>query len=360
MLIREWFLYPVLLYWGKRLKEHVQVMGDIVSIEIEAWRLLLVPFLLMFSLFVIGLIMKYSPVKDENEKKTLTSWITKKDILYWSLIVCIVAIGIFTFQYKNDGEVISHWGFAGTIVSIILAVIAIGFTLFQTLTHSLSSEKIEKSAERIEKASTELDSTKLEQASEIITNTSKYIAEFNANVEVRLEKITEEIMTMRDVHLNYNSRLDTLFFNKEENEGNESSNLNEKSLNIDLEDFFDRVFPRLAEIPRFFLYSTFFFSHTDTLKNSKNRFEFVFKVTEFQMDFRLEDEDKHKNRVRRIRRQGANMGSLGAVTTLVDHLGILKDYRDKDERSRMVLLEKAGRSISTENKEFLEQFNVND
>lgn len=341
-------------------------MGDIVSIKIEAWWLLLVPLLLILTLFIIALIMKYSPDEEKNEKKTLTSWITNKDILYWSLIVCLGAIGIFTFQYKSSADVISHWGFAGTIVSIILAVIAIGFTLFQTLTHSLSSEKIGKSADRIEKASTGLGSTELLQAVEIIKDTSQNIAGYNLQVEEKLGNLTEELLTIKDSQLESSGKFDALISIQEDSvlESSEKSDLDKNKIemdvdiDIDIDDFMENVFPGFGMMTRYFLYIVLLLSETDVLTEKKKRTNFLVLITNHEIEVRFKGKvlEGQANNNRKYYVRGMNLGFLTAAENYGRQIGILKAFKSKDEESIRVLLKKAEKGISSKRLEFLEQF----
>ncbi|KOS60585.1 hypothetical protein FJQ98_12060 [Lysinibacillus agricola] len=165
-------------------------MGDIVNVEIRAWWLLIIPLLLIFSLFIIAMVMK-NPANEkekniEEKEKTLTSWIEKKDILYWLLIMCLGAISIFTYQYSGDKNVISHWGFAGTIVSIILAVLAIIYTYYQSATTVDSTKRLEKSAKKVEKVS-----TRVEVATKELENNN--LNEIISDLEKRLSSLLLEM-----------------------------------------------------------------------------------------------------------------------------------------------------------------------
>jgi len=179
-------------------------MSTQVPISISAWWLIIIPVLLILLIGIIVLIVnhlvntKQKKIDGENSEnkncddKTLTGWIEKKDLLYWLLIICLGTISLFTFRYKDATEVISHWGFAGTIVSIILAVVAIGFTLFQTLSSNLSSEKIAESAEKIERATDNLDTEMLLETSKIMNNAAKFLEERMFVIEEGLHSLNEE------------------------------------------------------------------------------------------------------------------------------------------------------------------------
>lgn len=332
-------------------------MGEIVSIEIKVWWLLLVPFLLLFSLIVIAVIIEKSfndKLEEKNEKKTLTSWITKKDILYWLLLVCMGAISLFTYQYRGSDEVIGHWGFAGTIVSIILAVVAIGFTLFQTLSSDLSSAKILTSAEKIENASAGLDSTKLQDASDIITKTSENIASYTSKVEEKLEKLTEELLSIKHAQIDSGTKFNELisYYESSSLENNEQGLSKVGEPLIDINSFIDNVFPNLTYMPRFYIFSIFYMYENNIQLIKEKRTFFLKELSKFQLEGRGNEVDlTFPDNIDYL--NGANMSSLGASRSFIVRLGILKSYKNLEKEDRMGLLEISEKHIKTIDHQFL-------
>ncbi|XRD24065.1 hypothetical protein AABM34_16910 [Lysinibacillus fusiformis] len=228
-------------------------MRTLVPINVPAWLLIMMPVLLIILISIIVLIavhlvktkQKATNHKDEKnnnyEDKTLTSWIKKKDLLYWLLIICLGTISLFTFRYKDATEVISHWGFAGTIVSIILAVIAIGFTLFQTLSSDLSSAKIAESADKIVNASRELDSSELQKSSDIIKDAASGLIQMQSIIESKFNNLTTELSELKKYHQESLSVLSNLHANSKLKNGENTDII------LSMEDFIQKLFPKLSD-----------------------------------------------------------------------------------------------------------------
>lgn len=160
-----------------------------VSINIPIWMILGIG----VFVFIIMLLRNYNKDKEISKKIQKTSdeenldneesslnWIEKKDLLYWIIIICLGTISIFTFKYKTADEVIDHWGFAGTIVSIILAVLAIIYTYYQSATTVDSTKRLERSAKKVQKATTRVEEVTKELES---NNVKKVISELEKNIQ---------------------------------------------------------------------------------------------------------------------------------------------------------------------------------
>ncbi|MDH5163931.1 hypothetical protein [Heyndrickxia oleronia] len=91
-----------------------------------------------------------------EDKQGKSNFPTKKDMAYWILILILFIIGSFTFYYGSKKDVISHIGFAGTIVSILLAVIAIIYSFYQSSTYENVNYKLDNSAQKIKNATDKL------------------------------------------------------------------------------------------------------------------------------------------------------------------------------------------------------------
>jgi uncharacterized membrane protein YciS (DUF1049 family) len=76
-----------------------------------------------------------------------------------SVIIILVAIIVFliTHKYGSDNEIVSHVGFAGTLISIILAVIAIIYTFYQSSMYQSSTMKLDQSAEKIKELTNKIE-----------------------------------------------------------------------------------------------------------------------------------------------------------------------------------------------------------
>lgn len=220
--------------------------------------LILLLVILFFTLFLtIILITKNRNMDNKVDTNNLFSWIEKKDLLYWLIILCLGAISCLTFQYSGNKNAVSHWGFAGTIVSIILAVVAIGFTLFQTLASNLSSEKIAVSADKIEKASNGLNVNELMKAGEIINNVSNNILIHNDKLQNQVHDLNEELKSLKTEHKKYYSMLDSFIVNSS---NNKSDDIN---VNLSEKDFINQIYKELPFMQQFVIYTLFKFQEND-------------------------------------------------------------------------------------------------
>lgn len=311
-------------------------MSTQVPISFSAWWLILIPILLILLNGIIVLIVnhlvktkqkKMARVNIENKNcddKTLTSWIEKKDLLYWLLIICLGTISLFTFRYKNATEVISHWGFAGTIVSIILAVVAIGFTLFQTLSSNLSSEKIAVSADKIEKATMNLDTKTLLESSEIMNNAATFLKEKILTIEERLYSLDEEQKRFNEIAATgfSNIKNETLL-----PDGQGVYNLNK---------FIDEIYINLPYKPKIYIYTYFRLNMLGIFVSDLVQSEMVNAITDYDKIVQLGEE---------LYLKGANMGSQGATLTFVINLGILTQFLNSSKEEKEEIIKKCVDSL---------------
>lgn len=136
-----------------------------------------------------------------DKEESSLNWIEKKDLLYWIIIICLGTISIFTFKYKTADEVIDHWGFAGTIISIILAVLAIIYTYYQSATTVDSTKRLERSTKKVQKAT-----TRVEEATKDLENNN--ISNVMNEFEERLAAIIREMQ--KGIHDNITSNFEPL------------------------------------------------------------------------------------------------------------------------------------------------------
>ncbi len=75
-------------------------------------------------------------------------------ILIWTGLL------VFAFFYGKDGNaIVSYIGFAGTLVSIVLAIAALIFAYYQNSVYGSANEKLDTSANKIERVTESLDRT---------------------------------------------------------------------------------------------------------------------------------------------------------------------------------------------------------
>lgn len=89
------------------------------------------------------------PEKKKSKIEKINNWIERKDLVYWLIIV--VLLWLLSSDYgKENPVVLDNWNFTGTIVSIILAILAIVYTYAQNSTTLLTTNKLGESADKIE------------------------------------------------------------------------------------------------------------------------------------------------------------------------------------------------------------------
>ncbi len=70
---------------------------------------------------------------------------SKKDLVYWILLLTIISIAVIVWLYNDPGKFNTQISLAGTLLSIALAVIAIIFSIIQ----SSNVEQLSSMAERV-------------------------------------------------------------------------------------------------------------------------------------------------------------------------------------------------------------------
>ncbi|MBX8942557.1 hypothetical protein [Lysinibacillus sp. K60] len=289
-------------------------MEDMVLVEFNAWWLLVVPTMLIITIVILTLIVKIPPlIKKDLKKKSLTSWIEVKDLLYWLLIICLGSISLFTYQYRENSEVIDHWGFAGTIVSIILAVVAIGFTLFQTLSSNLSSEKIAESAEKIERATDSLDTETLLKSSEIMNNAATFLTE-------RISLIEKSLLSLDTEQKRFNEIAATGF--------NSNKALSDNEDGYNLNKFIDEIYPYLPFYSQLFTYAYMCLNSIGIDINDEIRNELRNLINDYDQEVNGYGEQMmHYS-------DGAVYASEGATFSFVFSLGIIYQFSNNPQNEK--------------------------
>lgn len=102
-----------------------------------------------------------------KEKLKNSEWI----LIILVIVLLLIIIFIFVTYYGSNKDIVSYVGFAGTIVSIILAILAIVYTYYQNVSQQQSSYRI--SEQIIKLASV---TSKLNEIDEIVINLRQTLA----------------------------------------------------------------------------------------------------------------------------------------------------------------------------------------
>jgi hypothetical protein len=110
-------------------------------------------------------------------------WVTKKDLTYWVIFSALLWLLSSDFG-DGDQALLDNWAFASTIVSIILAVLAIVYSYYQGFTAVDTTRKMEESAKKIVKVSDQLENKSLDKFFKDIENK---IESLNHTLDERLD-----------------------------------------------------------------------------------------------------------------------------------------------------------------------------
>ncbi|MEN6350526.1 MAG: hypothetical protein ABFD08_14160 [Syntrophomonas sp.] len=122
--------------------------------------------------------------------------IEKKDMFYWILILGLIVVYLIQHNYGSNAPLVEHIGFAGTLISIILAVLAIIYSYFQNFTTTSSTEKLIDSANRIENVTNTIQSatSELASTSEQITQLEGLLKQVEQDVGKKVDDTMEHHM----------------------------------------------------------------------------------------------------------------------------------------------------------------------
>lgn len=77
----------------------------------------------------------------------------KKDLSYICGLLFFLLIILAAMSFGDDFELVSYFGFAGTLIGIVLAIIALIYSFSQSITQGSANKKLEESAQRLEELS---------------------------------------------------------------------------------------------------------------------------------------------------------------------------------------------------------------
>ncbi|KOY12740.1 hypothetical protein [Paenibacillus xylanivorans] len=114
----------------------------------------------------------------------------KKDLTYWILILLILFTVVATWKTEDPGRLSAELALGGTILSILLGVVAIIFSFIQSSSSSRQSEKL---IDRIAKMTSTVES--LSRVSDSLENVNKQQIGKIENIENKLQSYLKEIGT---------------------------------------------------------------------------------------------------------------------------------------------------------------------
>lgn len=163
----------------------------------------------------------------ENSKLKL---FTKKDFAYWVIFLMEIIVFLLVWRWDSEQHLANQISLVGSVFSILLALVAIGYTFFQTQSSSHENKVI---LNTLMKVNDEIN--KLESINDSLRNINKDLVHFKNESSSYQEKTDQNLSTLRE-SLEDKSWIDELSFNKsEESMDNLKEELkNEYERNIDI------------------------------------------------------------------------------------------------------------------------------
>lgn len=132
----------------------------------------------------------------DNEKKSI---ITKKDMAYWIVFLTIIGILWSSSHIYAKEDFTQYVSFSGTVTSIVLGVVAIIYSFFQSSDNSNSKESLQVVSTNLKKSSDEIKSHtekvvgldgKLEELSKSIEKVVDDVKEVSKDMQNSIESLT--------------------------------------------------------------------------------------------------------------------------------------------------------------------------
>ncbi|MYL71760.1 hypothetical protein GLW00_12910 [Halobacillus litoralis] len=132
-----------------------------------------------------------------KEKYTEANYI-KLHLKYGVGIAALFVINAFTFNLADDDKIVNYIGFAGTITSILLAVVAIIYSFFQSQGFANTQSKLDDSADKIENITNELKD---------VTDYKDFINQ----IDTRLNTFDKQLNTFEELHPKFDSMREEIY-----------------------------------------------------------------------------------------------------------------------------------------------------
>ncbi|MPQ76950.1 hypothetical protein [Hydrogenovibrio sp. JE_KL2] len=149
---------------------------------------------------------------------------------WWMLIAILMIIEGFVFyaalENSNSLSALGYVSFAGTITSIILAVLAIIYGFVQSGSHERKSEFVSEQMGRVKEVVDELRASKSALGGDLtsLSNLAQKIETLTESFDFHSQKTSHHLEKLEKLNSNTQNSLQTLFLSNEEG-GNNSSKL---------------------------------------------------------------------------------------------------------------------------------------
>ncbi len=192
-------------------------------------------------------------------------------------MVCVLIVLIqlllhyWTSESMNSGEVLAYVSFAGTIVSIILAVLAIIYSFVQAQSQQVASESISREIFRLTDITTQIDTTS-KDVTHVVTQLPVVLEKFSALPDILSGEVKNMMSDISLSNKTLHEKTDSLkseIMEKIERFSGESRKINVSTNGKELP-YFTKI---IYDVPAFALASYIVFTKGNHVELSKRAFE---------------------------------------------------------------------------------------
>ncbi|MDY0406598.1 hypothetical protein P5G51_015605 [Virgibacillus sp. 179-BFC.A HS] len=157
--------------------------------------------------------MKVVRDKDLNSKEKIKlnkEYITKKDMFYWIIFLTLIVILSFVWKVSDDSTLVNQFSLVGSVSSILLALIAIGYAFFQANDAGNENKLMLQTLNNIRN-----EVEQLKDVNDSLKQVENEFFSFKRSTETNNEKIIESLENLKD-----SINIDPIFNIIEEKYGN--------------------------------------------------------------------------------------------------------------------------------------------
>lgn len=122
---------------------------------------------------------------------------TDKDYKYIIGILVLMIIWVFSLFFGGKGnDVVSYVGFAGTIISIVLSVLAIIYAFYQSTTPNIYAQRLAEASERFQQVMTDFRTAQLQLSAALDTGAT--MGRTVSRVDSKLSRLAIKLSSSQD------------------------------------------------------------------------------------------------------------------------------------------------------------------
>lgn len=134
-------------------------------------------------------------MKQEERDKNDTNYFTKKDYIYWIIFLMFLIILLLVWKWSNEQQLTNQISLVGSVSSILLALVAIGYAFFQTQRNSNENNNMLNTLIKINDQINKLESVNnsLNNIKKDLVTIQKESSNFQEKVQIDLEKLRSSL-----------------------------------------------------------------------------------------------------------------------------------------------------------------------